>query len=403
MKMMFRNCFIFLTTISVVVNLNAQIASSSIVYSGKSNIVIDGKKFTSGTAGVAITLSNCTGVVISNCVFSLTGSIIGVKLNNCSNVEIAACYFENFQSGVYALNCSGGLNIHCNSFVNIAGAKPRGQMVQFNTCTGAGNRVNYNALDHTFGTGSPEDLINMYASSGTTSDPIQIIGNQLRGGGPSASGGGIMLGDNGSHDIRCEDNILVDVGQYGISAPSGYNISIINNKLYGAKNTWTNVGIYVGLQTEITAGFSCTGSSIMVKNNQVNFSNKNGVSNGWYNCSCCSGVVQSGNNFRSSIGNSILPANLSLNTVQCGSIATSVDDHKAVDGFDVYPNPASHQLIVLFSEGVESILLFNAYGQAIRLPSFSIENTQMQIDVSQIPSGIYFIQINNQVKKFVKQ
>ena len=400
---MFRNSLILLTTISVVVNLNAQITSSSIVYSGKSNIVIDGKKFTSGTAGVAITLSNCTDVVISNCEFSLTGSIIGVKLNNCSNVEITACYFENFQSGVYALNCTGGLNIHCNSFVNVAGTKPRGQMVQFNTCTGAGNRVNYNTLDHTFGTGSPEDLLNMYASSGTTSDPIQIIGNQLRGGGPSTSGGGIMLGDNGSHDIRCEENILVDVGQYGISAPSGSNITIINNKVYGAKETWTNVGIYVGLQSEITAGFACTGSSIQVKNNQVNFTNKNGVSNGWYNCSCCTVSNQSGNNFKSSITSSIIPTNIILNTTYCGTIATSLVENKSIDGFTVYPNPVSHQLIVSNAEKIDSVLLFNSIGQTMALSEFSVENTQLQIDVSRYPSGIYFIQINNQMKKFVKQ
>ena len=400
---MFRNSLILLTTISVVVNLNAQITSSSIVYSGKSNIVIDGKKFTSGTAGVAITLSNCTDVVISNCEFSLTGSIIGVKLNNYSNVEITACYFENFQSGVYALNCTGGLNIHCNSFVNVAGTKPRGQMVQFNTCTGAGNRVNYNTLDHTFGTGSPEDLLNMYASSGTTSDPIQIIGNQLRGGGPSTSGGGIMLGDNGSHDIRCEENILVDVGQYGISAPSGSNITIINNKVYGAKETWTNVGIYVGLQSEITAGFACTGSSIQVKNNQVNFTNKNGVSNGWYNCSCCTVSNQSGNNFKSSITSSIIPTNIILNTTYCGTIATSLVENKSIDGFTVYPNPVSHQLIVSNAEKIDSVLLFNSIGQTMALSEFSVENTQLQIDVSRYPSGIYFIQINNQMKKFVKQ
>ncbi|MCX6182085.1 MAG: T9SS type A sorting domain-containing protein [Bacteroidetes bacterium] len=400
--MIFRGLMILVTMLNVF-RVNAQTASSPIVYSGKLNVTIDGKKFTSGTSGAAITLTNCSNVVISNCEFFLTGSIIGVKLSNCSNVEITACYFENFQSGVYALNCTGGLNIHCNSFKNVAGAKPRGQVVQFNTCSGAGNRVNYNTLDHTFGSGTPEDLINMYASYGTTSDPIQIIGNQLRGGGPSTSGGGIMLGDNGSHDIRCEDNILVDVGQYGISAPSGSNITIINNKVYGAKQTWTNVGIYVGLQSEITAGFACTGSSIQVKNNQVNFTNKNGVSNGWYNCSCCAVSNQSGNNFKSSITSSILPTNIILNTSYCGSIATSLVESKSIDGFTVYPNPVSHQLIVSNAGKIESVLLFNSIGQTMAFSEFSVENTQMQIDMSQYPSGIYFIQINNQMKKFVKQ
>ena len=403
MKKIILISLVFVAIMLDIINLNAQSASGPIVYSGKSNITIDGKAFTSGTSGVAINLTNCSKVVISNCEFSLTKDIIGVQLNNCTNVEITGCYFENFRSGVYAVNCKGGINIHCNSFKNIAGIKPRGQIVQFNACSGAGNKVNYNTLDHTFGSGTPEDLINMYASYGTTADPIQIIGNHLRGGGPSASGGGIMVGDNGGHDVRIEDNILVDVGQYGIGVPAGYNITVINNKVYGAKQTWTNVGLYVGFQGEVDGGFSCTGSSIQVKDNQIKFTNKSNVANGWYNCTCCSGVVQSGNNFKASITASILPTSLSLNSTQCGSVATAVAEQKSIDAFDVYPNPAEHLLVVNNLTGSENVQIFNSLGQAVFTAKNNIENSLIQIDVNGFSSGIYFIQINNQVKKFIKQ
>lgn len=294
-------------------------SSPAISLSGQSNVVIDGLKITTGTNGAAIYLTNCTNIKITNCFLSLYSGIIGVRLANCSNIEISGCYIENFNSGVYATGCTGGINIHCNQFNTIAGTKPRGQMVQFNGCSGTGNRVNYNTLDTPVGVGGAEDLINMYNSSGTTSDPIQINGNQLRGGGPSTSGGGIMLGDNGSHDLVCDGNILVDPGQYGISSPSGYNVVIKNNKVYSSQYAWSNVGIYVGVQSEIDAGFTCNGPTIQVLNNKVNWTNKNGIKNGWYPCPCCPGVVQSGNNFNDpAITSAILPAALSLNSTYCG-------------------------------------------------------------------------------------
>ncbi|MFM7023178.1 MAG: right-handed parallel beta-helix repeat-containing protein [Flavobacteriales bacterium] len=383
--------------------VHAQTASAPINYSNKSNITIDGKYFNSGTSGAAIYLTSCNNVVITNCTFSLNSGIIGVQLSKCSNVEITGCYFENVNSGVYAINCTGGINIHCNAFKNIAGAKPRGQVVQFNTCAGAGNRINYNTLDYTYGSGNPEDLVNMYASSGTVADPIQIIGNQFRGGGPSTSGGGIMLGDNGSHDIRCEDNILVDVGQYGISAPSGYNLTIINNKVYGSKKTWTNVGIYVGLQSEITAGYTCAGSTIQVKNNLVNFTNKNGVVNGWYNCSCCSGVVQSGNDFKSTITSAVLPSDLSLNTTQCSGISTSTNEIiKDQATFHLYPNPVNQQLKISSFEVGGEILIFNTIGEVVFAGNANAE-ALLIINVEHLGSGLYFVKINNEIQKFIKE
>ncbi|NLP04242.1 MAG: hypothetical protein GX089_17240 [Fibrobacter sp.] len=316
--------FSFLLIIGSAVTFSqAYSPSSPISHDNKTGITISGKQFTTGSDGVSILLKNCKDITISDCRFILNSGIIGIQMHNCSNITVKNCYFESFRTGIYAISCSGGIDIQCNEFRNIAGASPRGQIVQFNKCSGAGNRVNYNILDHEFGTGNPEDLINMYGSSGTSSDPIQIIGNKLRGGGPSKSGGGIMVGDDGGHDIRVEDNILVDVGQYGIGCPAGYNITIRNNKIYGKQQSFTNVGLYAGLQGEIDAGFSCNGPSIRVESNQINWKNKNGVQNDYYNCPCCPGVVTVNNTWRAPIGPEILPSVL-IPDEHCGSGSTAV-------------------------------------------------------------------------------
>jgi hypothetical protein len=287
--------------------LFSQTASGPISYSGRSDLVIEGKAFVASTAAACIQLTNCRNIKIQNCTFTDIPSMIGVSINGSTNIEITNCRFYSFRGGVYAIN-SSSIKVTCNYFETIKGPKPRGQIVQFNSVTGGGNRINYNRSEHTLGDGNPEDIINLYGCSGIASDPIQIIGNHLRGGGPSSSGGGIMVGDNGGAYFLVADNVLVNPGQYGIAAPSGSYVTIQNNKVYASQQTFTNVGIYVGLQSEITAGYACVPSTIRVLNNQVNWTNRDGRKNGFYNCPCCSGITSTGNNFNSSINASILPA-----------------------------------------------------------------------------------------------
>lgn len=326
---------VLLIFISSIIGLNAQSLSSSapLSYSGKSGVIIENKVFTSGTNGISISLSNCSGFKIRNCVFKNTPGSVSIHMSNCSDIQIQGCSFDSVKSGVYAINCTGKLVIQCNAFKDIIGPKPRGQMVQFNTCTGAGNRIVNNILEQTSGVGNPEDLINLYASSGTTGDPIRITGNKTRGGGPSPSGGGFMLGDNGSHDIVADNNILVNPGQYGMAAPSGKNITISNNSIFAISQSFTNVGLYVGLQSELTAGYACVGNTISLTGNKVNWKNKNNVQNDIYICPCCPEVIQTGNTFRASISASVLPtvlkldntcASLNLNCTVLGSACPSV-------------------------------------------------------------------------------
>jgi len=297
--------------------------SAPLVYNNCKDLVIQGKSFTSGTNGIAIRLVNCQDVLIENNSFELNGNVIAIQIEGGKNIRVRQNHFLMFRTGVYAIQTTGGIDIQCNQFEDIAGSKPRGQMVQFNKGSGSGNRVNFNTLDHTPGIGNPEDLINMYGSGGTSADPIQIIGNQLRGGGPSTSGGGIMVGDDGGHDIRVEDNILVDPGQYGIGSPAGSHITIKNNTIYGKQQSFTNVGLYVGLKTEIDAGFVCDGPSILVEGNRVNYINKNGIQNDFYYYPGCPNVVKTANISKAPINSSILPVTLTLNPTQCAVSSSS--------------------------------------------------------------------------------
>jgi|GEM_PF-6288837 len=317
----FKKIIFIIFMIILVPSARAQYTSSApINYTGKTSFTISGKDFTSGSGGAAVYLTSCSNVKIVNCRFRNIPTNVGIQLMKCSNIEIVDCVFDTIYTGVYAVSCTGGINIHCNSFKAIVGPKPRGQIVQFNTCTGPGNRINYNISDHKLSsTMTPEDLINIYASQGTASDPIQIIGNNLRGGGPSTTGGGIMIGDNFGKYIDIEDNIVVDPGQYGIGVPAGQNITVKNNKIYGKQQSFTNVGLYVGLASEIASGYPCDGSTITVEGNQVNWTNKTGGKSGWYNCSCCPVGTLSGNNFNATFGEEILPTTLTLSTTGCGT------------------------------------------------------------------------------------
>ena len=193
-----------------------------------------------------IILRNCHNVLISySKLYNSTG--VGIQLINCSNITIEHNYFNNVASGVYARRIvpSGGIVVTSNQFLNMNGPYPRGQFVQFDNVKGPGNIISNNIGENVTGKSNPEDAISLYQSSGTLASPILINGNQIRGGGPSKSGGGIMLGDGGGAYLTASNNTLVNPGQYGIGIAGGSHISVINNTVYGTQQSFTNVGIYV--------------------------------------------------------------------------------------------------------------------------------------------------------------
>lgn len=73
----------------------------------------------------------------------------------------------------------------------------------------------------------------------------------------------------------------------------------------------------------------------------------------------------------------------------------------------LFPNPVSNLLSIMFSEETSGeIKITDAMGQIIRLEEIKQQTKQKQIDVRNLPAGLYFIQFSNSklssLKKFIK-
>lgn len=223
-------------------------------------LVISGDSIVGGTLA-CITLTNCTNIRITHCKL-LNSSSMGIQLLNCSNITIDSNYISKVSSGVYAQNCPlGQLKVSYNSMVNMVGPYPRGQCVQFNAVSGGGNRITYNRFENMQGQSFPEDMINVYKSNGLATDPITVSYNWLRGGGPSTTGSGITVGDQGGSNISVLSNYVINSGSIGIQVAGGNNIKVMSNEIFSDVFPWSHLGLgcgnYSGLPSaNITIGWN---------------------------------------------------------------------------------------------------------------------------------------------------
>ncbi|OFY85864.1 MAG: hypothetical protein A3F72_16110 [Bacteroidetes bacterium RIFCSPLOWO2_12_FULL_35_15] len=76
------------------------------------------------------------------------------------------------------------------------------------------------------------------------------------------------------------------------------------------------------------------------------------------------------------------------------------------DNVLIYPNPATNEITVKNTVGEVKITLLNCIGQEIKSTN-SISNQEVEINLKDLPNGIYFIKITNEkvnlIKKVVKQ
>jgi hypothetical protein len=249
------------------------------VYIDKSNLVIENLQF-KNPLGTILRLSNCSNIIIRNCYF---GASLGeaIAIEGGSNITVEKCLFANNRTMVYSNRSTGNIKVLNNQFVNAKGPMPRGQFVQFNTCSGSGNLIQGNKGECFYGNSNPAELINLFSSTGTSTSPITVKDNIFRGGGPSLGGGGMAAGDYGGGWIRVENNKLVNPGQQGIGVAGGHDITIIGNQIFGEQKPWSNVGMFIWAQ----AGATC--NNINIINNRVNFTHKDGyINNWWYGGGC---------------------------------------------------------------------------------------------------------------------
>jgi parallel beta-helix repeat protein len=280
--------------------------ASVINLNGVHDTTISGLSIAGGNVA-AITLNHCYNVHITgNKLYNSTD--VGIHLYQCYNVTIDNNYFTNVSTGVYVQGVgitTGGIVINQNQFLNMMGPLPRGQFVQFNNVTGPGCSISNNLCENIFGQSYPEDAISLYMSNGTAASPIMVSGNSIRGGGPSTTGGGIILGDAGGSYQTVESNVLVNPGQYGIGIASGTDMQVLNNKIFATKNVFTNVGVTVWNQ------YSNACAIINVSGNQVNWTAAGGYANpDWNDGNCGTVAGWNTNSWAANLTASILPLTL---------------------------------------------------------------------------------------------
>jgi chitinase len=77
----------------------------------------------------------------------------------------------------------------------------------------------------------------------------------------------------------------------------------------------------------------------------------------------------------------------------------SVENGKNNEGVKIYPNPANNVLFIENAEG-KVVEIVNILGQKIK--SFSPNNNQFPIAINELNSGIYFIKIDSELIRFIK-
>jgi hypothetical protein len=272
-------------------------ASAPISLNGAHDLTISGDSINGGAA-TCINLINCYNIHVTKCKLQ-NSTNNGVYMYGCSNILVDSCYATNVLNGAL-VSTSTGIQILHNSFLNM-----NHDYVQFDAVYGGGNKIAYNKGENIYGSSTPEDGINIYKSNGTSTDPITVMYNQLRGGGPSQSGGGIVLGDGGGSNEIAEYNSCVNTGQYGIGVGGGTNCQILNNNIYGAKFAWSSNGIEVNAYNSPMNGCYI----ITISGNSVNWTNSAGVSSPYWSGNNCGAIVGlSTNNLNAGISASIVPA-----------------------------------------------------------------------------------------------
>lgn len=233
--------------------------------------------------GEGVRVEHGRNVTIRNVTIRDTGNV-GIYVEGSEGVRIEENRIENALSGIRALS-STGVAVGCNSVRNVRGPIPAGQFVQFDKVTGPGNGIACNIGENEPGRGVPEDAISLFQSRGEPGSPILVERNRLVGGGPSQSGGGIMLGDGGGAYLEARDNLLIDPGQYGIAVASGTHMTITGNVVIARPQPFTNVGISVWNQ------YAEPCNTVTVSGNSVDWRARTGRANPWWDGKNCRGTV----------------------------------------------------------------------------------------------------------------
>ena len=198
------------------------------------------------------------------------------------NLRIENNLIEN-TAGIYLRNWRGNagngetIKIFRNKIRNIEGRVSNGsggwtnqrvitQAIMFNQVQRVPNvEIAWNEIVNEPFKSLPEENINFYISSGTSSSPVRIYNNYIQGAynadpvhDSNYAGGGILIGDgtttdpNNSGHVRVFDNQVVGISNHGLAIVGGVNTQFYNNRVIasgrlpdGRRIAAHTVGIYM--------------------------------------------------------------------------------------------------------------------------------------------------------------
>ena len=68
----------------------------------------------------------------------------------------------------------------------------------------------------------------------------------------------------------------------------------------------------------------------------------------------------------------------------------------------IYPNPVEDEAIIESQQDIKSIAIYNMAGAMVQF-DYTIDGNKARVNLSSLPAGIYFANINNSVAKIVKK
>lgn len=234
-------------------------------YGNGHNPMIDG----GGLGTPALYFNGCSYITVNNIQIqnSSTSAQAPLSVNNCHDIRFYNCYGGLGKRGMVITNCTGNIvvtNCYFSKFtdaISSAGNTPAnggGSGVQWQSCSGSGNKVLYSNFytdisTSTYGVG---DIISPYQCYFGTGDSfpagnfgLEIAYNNIRGGGSSPPASGfcaITGGDVGGSNQYIHDNIAVNPGAVGMQIQGGTNINMSNNIIYSKNLSYTSVGLSFG-------------------------------------------------------------------------------------------------------------------------------------------------------------
>ena len=102
--------------------------------------------------------------------------------------------------------------------------------------------------------------------------------------------------------------------------------------------------------------------------------------------------------------NQLMTISLHPNTIQnfvndCGSLPTGINTETSSTTASIFPNPATNNITITTELAASEISITNTTGQNVYQKT--INKSSLKIDVQNFPKGIYFVNVNNHIKKLI--